>query len=51
MILYVQDDKYGRVFFVIKDGKLVSIENQQGVKVYASNNKICDLAEVTLTDA
>lgn len=48
---YVQDEKYGRVFFGVKDGKLVSIENQQGVKVYASDNKICDLADVTLTDA
>lgn len=48
---YVQDDKYGRVFFGIKDGKLVTIENQQGVKVYASDNKICDLVDVTLTDA
>ena len=48
---YVQDDKYGRVFFGVKDGKLEAIENQQGVKVYASDNKICDLADVTLTDA
>ena len=48
---YVQDEKYGRVFFSVKDGKLVSIENQQGVKVYASDQKISDLADVTLTDA
>ncbi|MES9636699.1 hypothetical protein [Megasphaera elsdenii] len=48
---YIQDSKYGRVFFGIKDGKLVAVENQQGVKVYASDNKICDLADVTLTDA
>lgn len=48
---YVQDDKYGRVFFAIKDNKLSVIENQQGVKVYVSDNKICDLADVTLTDA
>lgn len=47
---YIQDDKYGRVFFGIKDGKLEAIENKQGVKVYASDEKICDLEDVTLTD-
>ena len=46
---YVQDEKYGRVFLAIKDGKLNSVENQQGVKVYAGDKKIFDLADVTLT--
>lgn len=48
---YIEDEKYGRVFFGVKDGKLVAIENRQGVKVYASDNKICDLADVTLNDS
>lgn len=34
---YVQDDKYGRVFFQIINGELARVENQQGVPLTKDN--------------
>lgn len=34
---YVQDDKYGRVFFQVINGELARVENQQGVPLTKDN--------------
>lgn len=47
---YIEDDKYGRVFFLLKDGKIASIENKMGVVIYNAEGKIANLEEVNLTD-
>lgn len=47
---YINDEKYGRVYFCVLDGKLNAIESSQGIKVYNANKKIIDLDDVTFSN-
>lgn len=49
-MFYVNDKKYGRVFFQLKDGAISSVENTDGTVVYANGAKIIDLKDVALTE-
>ena len=46
---YVNDKKYGEVFFQLNDGAIASVENNDGTVVYSDGKKRFDLSAVTLT--
>lgn len=46
---YVQDKKYGRVFFQVKDGAIDRVESQQGVPILTNGKQVIPLADGALT--
>lgn len=46
---YVNDKKYGEVFFRLDGGTIASVENNDGTVIYSDGQKLFDLSAVTLT--